>query len=136
MINRSQGAVLGFFAFVVVALVAILIYAPDVYAGALGARGGRSFGLEIGFLVALLALISVVVLGVIRRWRWLFWLLVVAFLAGVLRLPASAAQLAGAVPSTGPGWYLVLQGLIGLVQFVIGVGLLAGYRRAGVWGAF
>jgi hypothetical protein len=60
----------------------------------------------------------------------------VAFLAGVLRLPASVLELAGILPLQGPAWYVVLQGAIGLVQFAIGIALVKGYRRGGVWGNF
>ena len=34
-----------------------------------------------------------------------------------------------------PSWYVVFQGLIGLAQLAIGLAMLAGYRRSGVWGA-
>jgi len=53
---------------------------------------------------------------------------------GVIRLPASALELAGAIPRQGPAWYVVLQGVIGAVQFVIGIAMLVGYRRNGLWG--
>jgi len=80
-------------------------------------------------------LIAVLVIGIVRRWRWAFWLIMVAFLFGVLRLPASALQLAGLMPATGPNWYEALQGIIGLVQFLIALAMFSGYRKAGVWGA-
>jgi hypothetical protein len=35
-----------------------------------------------------------------------------------------------------PTWYLLFQGLLGLVEFAIGLAMVAGYRRADVWGAF
>jgi hypothetical protein len=75
-------------------------------------------------------------LGVLRRWRWTFWLLVVAFLFGVLRVPASLLALTGALPTAGPTWYELVQALVGVLQCAIGLLMLAGYRRAGVWGAF
>ncbi len=74
--------------------------------------------------------------GVIRSWRWTFWLILVVFLVGIVRVPASALQLAGIVPRQGPAWYVVLQAVVGLIQFVIALAMLAGYRKAGVWGAF
>src|SRR5438094_81709 len=67
---------------------------------------------------------------------WFFWLVLVAFLFGVLRLPASALQLAGTMPASGPTWYEALQGVIGVVQFLIAIAMVAGYRKAGVWGEF
>jgi len=53
-----------------------------------------------------------------------------------LRLPASVLELTGILPSTGPTWYTLLQAAIGLVQFVIGLGMLVGFRKGGAWGAF
>jgi len=40
------------------------------------------------------------------------------------------------VPASGPAWYEALQGGIGLVEFLIAIAMLAGYRKAGVWGDF
>jgi hypothetical protein len=37
---------------------------------------------------------------VVNRWRWTFWLVLVALvLGGLLRVPASALQLAGMLPA-------------------------------------
>lgn len=58
-------------------------------------------------------------------------LILVAFLFGALRLPASALQLVGLIPATGPTWYEVLQGAIGVVQFLIALAMYTGYRKAG-----
>jgi hypothetical protein len=58
---------------------------------------------------------------VARRWRWAFWLIAVAFVAGMLRAPAAALELAGVLPPSGPPWYALLQGAIGLVQLAIGL---------------
>jgi hypothetical protein len=73
--------------------------------------------------------------GVLRRWRWTFWLITVAFLAGALRVPAAVLQLTGALAAAAPTWYVVLQGLLGMAQFAIGLAIVAAYRRSGVWGA-
>lgn len=40
------------------------------------------------------------------------------------------------VPGQGPAWYVLFQAVIGLTQFVIALGMLVGYHKAGVWGAF
>ena len=77
----------------------------------------------------------VITVGVLRRWRWAFWLILVGFLAGALRVPVTILQLTGAMPTNVPSWYAASQGLIGLVQLAIGLAMLAGYRRSGVWGA-
>jgi hypothetical protein len=136
MVNRSQVLVLGFFVGVWIALVAILAFAPEIYMQTLNPPPDFRSVVEIGFLVALTALIAFLAVGVLRRWRWAFWLVVVAFLAGLLRAPASILEVTGILPADAPSWYVVFQGGLGLVQFAIGLALLHGYRRGGVWGAF
>ena len=126
----------GFFVLVWIALVAILVLSPEVYTQALRKVGGDSLAIEGSFLIALSALISFLVVGVFRRWQWTFWLVLIAFFFGVLRLPASALQLAGMMPASGPTWYEALQGVIGVVQFLIAIAMVAGYRKAGIWGDF
>ncbi len=136
VMNRSQGLVIGFFVAAVISLTVILVFAPETYAGALGASGASRAGTEIAFLALLVVFIGLLAAGVLRRWRWTFWLIVVAFLAGLLRVPASGLELAGILPKSGPAWYLLFQAVVGLVQFVIGLMLVAGYRKEGVWGRF
>jgi len=134
LLNRTQLLVLGFFVSVWIALVAILVFAPGVYADTLRQVPGDRRVTEVAFLVALSALIALLLVGVLRRWRWAFWLILVAFLFGVLRVPAAVLQLAGIMPATGPAWYEVVQGVIGLVQFLIALAMVSAYRKAGVWG--
>ncbi len=136
ILNRTQLLVLGFFVVIWIALLAILVLSPDVYAQALRLAPGDIRAIEIVFLAALSALIALLVIGVLRRWRWAFWLILVAFFFGVLRLPASGLQLVGLMPATGPTWYEALQGAIGVVQFLIALAMFSGYRKAGVWGEF
>ncbi len=126
--NGVQWAVLTFFAAIWVALAVILVAAPEIYALA---AAGISPGL---FFAAISLLIAVCVIGTVGRWRWLFWLIEIAFLAGALRIVASGLELAGLIPLQGPQWYVALQSAIGIVQLVIGIAMLRSYRRAGVWG--
>jgi small-conductance mechanosensitive channel len=135
--NRTQGLVLGFFGLVWVALVAILAVAPEVYDQALRLPGGDRGQAALVFLAAISCLIALLVVGVLRRWRWTFWLILVAFiLSGALRVPASILQLTGIMSTNLPTWYVLLQAFIGVVEFVVGLLMLAGYRREGVWGSF
>lgn len=123
-----QWAVLAFFGAVWVALAVILVAAPEIY-------GLTASGVSPGlFFAAISILIAVCVIGTVGRWRWLFWLIEVAFLAGALRIAASGLALAGKVPLDGPPWYVALQGAIGVAQLAIGVAMLRSYRRAGIWG--
>jgi hypothetical protein len=93
-----------------------------------------SAGAGLLFLVGLSAFIALLGVGVLRRWT--FWLISVAFLFGVLRVPATVFTLEGVLPADGPPWYVVYQGFLGVVQFAIALFMLVGYRRAGTWGAF
>jgi cell division protein FtsW (lipid II flippase) len=135
MVNRTQTLVLGFFLVAVTSLGVILAAAPEVYDQALRLPT-RNRAVEIAFLVALLGFITLLGIGVLRRWRWTFWLILIAFLAGVLRVPVAILQLSGILAADAPRWYVTFQGLLGVLQFAIGLAMLTGYRRAGVWGAF
>ncbi len=135
-INRTQGLVLGFTACAWVSLVLILAIAPEVYDQSLRLAPGDNRVADGVFLALLTSFLVVLGVGVLRRWRWTFWLILVAFLAGVLRVPASALELVGVLPASGPPWYVLLQAALGVVQFAIGLAMLAGYRRGGAWAAF
>jgi hypothetical protein len=126
--------VLGFFLVVLASLPVLLIAAPEAYDQAMRLPAGDR-GLEIAVVAGLSGLIAVLMVGVLRRWRWVFWLVLVAFLFGILRLPVAALQLAGVLHADTPPWYVAYQAAIGLAQFAIGVAMVAAYRRAGVWGA-
>jgi hypothetical protein len=135
MVNRTQALVLGFFVVALISLLVILVAAPDVYDQALQLPD-RSGATEVAFLAVLTAFLGLLTVGVLRRWRWTFWLVLLAFLAGVLRVPVAVLQLTGALAADVPIWYVTFQGVIGLAQVAIGLAMLVGYRRAGVWGAF
>jgi hypothetical protein len=139
VMNRTKGLVIGQFVAYWVVVVALLLAARDVYDNLL-AQAVRIQGdprpAEIVSLLALTVLLAALSIGVIRGLRWIFWLILLAFLAGILRVPTSALEFAGILPSQGPAWYVVLQAVVGLIQFVVALAMLAGYRKSGVWGAF
>jgi hypothetical protein len=85
-INRTQALVLGFFVLAWASLVVLFAAAPEVYGRALGLSSAEGRLLFLAAITAFLALLSI---GVIRRWRWVFWLIFVAFLFGPLRVLAS-----------------------------------------------
>ena len=134
MVTRTQALVLGVFLVAWVSLLVILVAAPDVYDQALSLPDGR--GTELAFLAALSGLIGLLVVGVVRRWRWTFWLILVAFLFGVLRVPVAVLQLTGVLAAHTPAWYVLYQGLLGVAQCGIGLVMVVDYRRSGAWGAF
>ena len=134
MINRVQALVLGFLLMAWVSLIAILIAAPEVYAQRLRSLPGPQRIVEIAFVVVLTAFIVLLSIGILRRWRWIFWLILIAFLFGVLRIPVAVLQLLGQMTPDGPAWYVILQGVIGVLQLLIALAMVRGYRRSGVWG--
>ena len=135
MIGRTQALVLGFFVFAWMSLLVILLVDPEIYDGAMQLPPGPHRLADLAFLGAISVLIAFLSVGVLRRWRWTFWLILVAFLVGgTLRVPASVLQLAGVIAPAGPTWYVVFQALLGLLQAGIGVLMFAGYRREGAWG--
>ena len=77
-------------------LLVILVAAPGVYDQALRLPAGSEVA-EIALLAALTGFIALLAFGVVRRWRWAFWLILVAFLGGTLRVPVAILQI------TGPG---------------------------------
>ena len=135
MVNKTQALVLGFFVVALASLLVILVAAPDVYDQALRLPD-RSRVAEVAFLAVLTGFLRLLAVGVLRRWRWIFWLILLAFLAGILRVPVAILQLTGVLAADVPSWYVSFQGIIGLAQVAIGLAMLVGYRRAGVWGAF
>jgi hypothetical protein len=128
-LSRVQLAVVTFTVLAVLAFVALLITGSQLVPMPVPGRPA-----QVLFLTGLTGLLAVLLAGTLRRWRWTFWLVVVAFgLGGLIRIPASALQLAGAIPPTGPAWYMTLQGAIGVIQVVIAAAMLRGWRRGGAW---
>ena len=113
---------------------AILLVAPELYDQTLQLPLENRRLTELIFLAAISAFIGVLAVGVCMRWRWTIWLILVAFLFGVLRVPASVLELTGVLPLAGPTWYVVFQAVLGLFQFGIGLLMLDAYRRVGVRG--
>ncbi len=116
-----------------ISLLAILVAAPEVYEQRLRSLPGAQPIVEIVFVVTLTAFIVLLSIGVLRRSRWRFWLILIAFLFGVLRIPVAILQISGQMRPDGPLWYVILQGVIGLVQVLIALAMILGYRRSGVW---
>lgn len=136
MIGRIKVVVLALLAaywlFVLVLLVADRPVFDQILSGQVKVSTDRP-PVEIATVLVLTLLLSLISAGVVRGWRWTFWLILVVFLAGILRVPAAALELAGEAPKPGPSWYVALTAVLGLTQFCIALAMLIGYRRAGMW---
>ncbi len=81
-----------------------------------------------------LIFITVLIIGVLRHWRWLFWLLLVANSFSILQVPATLLQLTGVIPDPYPAWYSLYRMGVALIQVVIAVWMIRILYRYGVWG--
>jgi hypothetical protein len=140
LMNRTKVVVLALFAGYWVVVVVLLVAARGFYDSqlpqAVRLPGNNQRPVEVGTLLVATALFAVLSTGIIRGWRWTFWLILIVFLVDIVRVPAAVLQLAGSVPRQGPAWEAALQAVLYLIQFVIALAMLVGYRKAGVWGAF
>ncbi|MDQ3863160.1 MAG: hypothetical protein M3317_06630, partial [Actinomycetota bacterium] len=134
-VNRMQSLVLAFFLVAWISLVAILVVEPVIYNSAMKLPAAQHRFADLAFLGAISAFIALLAVGVLRRWRWTYWLIVVAFLFGGLPIPVSILEFTGVLSPAGPTWYVLFRALLGLVQVTIGLLMLTGYRRAGLWGS-
>jgi hypothetical protein len=133
VINRIKAVVVALFALYWVAVVVILVVARPVF-DQVARLPGNQRPAEFGAVLVLTALFTLLSAGIVRGWRWTFWLILIVFLAGILRVPIAALELTGKAASQGPAWYVVLTAVVGLIQFGIALALLVGYRNSGVWG--
>jgi hypothetical protein len=69
----------------------------------------------------------------VRHWRWVFWLLLVAFAASVLQIPITLLQMTGVLPSSDPLWYSLFRMGGCVVELALAVWMIFIYRREGVW---
>jgi hypothetical protein len=135
-IRSTQHLVLGFVVVAWAAMVVMLAVSPDVRDVMSRRIPGAGGPVIIGFVGALSRFLAVLTIGVLRKWRWLFWLILVAFAAGVIRVPLAVLQLSGDMSPEGPAWYVLAQGVIGAIQVALAVAMFVAYRRSGPWGSF
>jgi hypothetical protein len=128
--RRLQGVLIAFFMLVTAGLLVISHVQPDLYGRDLAALPAWAGAL---LFCALLAADVLLIAGILRRWSWLFWALLVVFGVSAIRVPLLPLQLVHLLPGGNPPWYASVQAGIGLVQAAIAVWMLRLYRRHGVW---
>ena len=131
-----QRSIIAFFTLTVALLLALYAVAPSIYVQTLmldfDPADAPPLAINL-FLVALLLFIATIAIGFTRRWRWLYWLIIIAFLAAPLEIPAGILQLMGILPIQQPAWYVLLRMATALVECALGVWMLLTWRRCGVW---
>ena len=86
------------------------------------------------FLVVILIFIAILIFGIIKHWRWLFWLLLIANSFSILEVPATILQLTGVIPEVYPTWYSLYRMGIAVMQVGIAIWMIHIYLQYGVWG--
>ncbi len=133
--RRLQLTLLAFFLLAVLFLV-VYVAAPSIYTNTLllmPSLTGRYPAAATLLLIGIGGFLAIVMVGVLRRWRWVFWLVLVAFAGMILDLPATILQLAGILPSLFPVWYSLCRMGTSLIAVGIFVWMLQIYRHHGVW---
>ncbi len=136
ILKRLEKVLVAFFVVCALFVVVVYVAAPSIYAKALLLEPSPTdrYPLSVTlFLVALLVFIAVVIVGVMRHWRWLFWLLLVAFGFSFLQIPATVLQLMGVVADPFPAWYSLSRMGVALLEVAIAVWMIQIYRSHGVW---
>ena len=128
--RQLQTVLISFCVLATLSLLILYRVQPAIYRSALGTFAARTVAL---LLVALVGGEVVLIIGMLQRWRWLFWLLVVAFGASALHLPLALLRLSGVIGGATPLWYDLVRAGIGTLQGLIAGWMIALYRRYGVW---
>jgi hypothetical protein len=131
-----QITLIAFVALAVSFLIVVYITAPAMYVQVLLGRSTKPDARPAyvtAFLVATLPFIALLVVGALRRWRWIFWLVLLAFTAEIIALPIDALQLAGVMPLMYPVWYTIVRLVVSALQILIGGWMIWLYLRCGVW---
>ncbi len=136
LLQRLQGILIAFFLLAVLFLWVVYFADPSIYASTLLLKPSTidRYPLPVTlFLVAILVFIAVLIVGVLRHWRWLFWLVLIAFGFSILQIPATILQLTGVVPGNLPVWYSLSRMGVAIIQVGIAVWMVQIYRQYGVW---
>lgn len=133
-LSRLQTALIAFFAASGSILVVAYAVAPTAFADTVPLDRqtlARHPPILTFFVGAVLALIAVAIIGVARRWRWLFWPLLAACASAILHLPVTLLQLAGILAGGPPRWYATLQLGSEVAQIALAIGMVRSFRRCG-----
>lgn len=135
--KRLEWAILTFLGLALLSLVVVYLIEPSIYASVLGLGRTPTERYPLGttlFLLAIVGFVACVMGGVRHHWRWLFWLLLLAFASAILEIPATLLQLAGILPGNVPAWYAWYRIGIGLGEIGIAIWMVRVAMSTGVWG--
>ena len=135
-VQRLSAVLIAFFVFAALSVLVVYFADPSVYTKALMLESTTADRYPLAstlFLVALLTFITVLIIGVTKHWRWLFWLLLIANCFSILEVPATILQLTGVISDPYPIWYSLYRMGVALVQVAIAIWMIRIYFQYGVW---
>ena len=127
---------IAFFILAALSLLVVYLADPAIYAQSLSLTSSPADRYPVPvtlFLVGILVLITLLILGVVRHWRWVFWLMLVAFAGSALQIPVTLLQIADVLSSSDPLWYGLFRMGGAVVELALAVWMISIYRREGVW---
>jgi hypothetical protein len=127
---------IAFFIFAALSLLVVYLADPAIYAQSLALTSSPAERYPVPvtlFLVGILIMIALLILGVVRNFRWLFWLMLVAFAGSALQIPITLLQLTGVLPTPDPLWYDLFRMGVGVVELALAVWMIHIYRHEGAW---
>ena len=125
-VQRLEAVIIAFFVLAALSVLVVYVVDPSVYAKVLKLEPSTTDRYPFAstlFLVALLIFIAILIFGVTKHWRWLFWLLLIANGFSILEVPATILQFTGVIPDPYPVWYSLYRMGIAVIQ----VGLRFGW---------
>jgi hypothetical protein len=137
IVQRLSAVIIAFFVLAALSALVVYIADPTIYSKVLMLESTTVDRYPLPttlFLFALLILITVLIVGVLRHWRWLFWLLLIANSFSILEVPATILQLNGVIPNPYPVWYSLYRMSIAIIQVGIAIWMIRIFYQNGVWG--
>lgn len=134
--SRLERVLVAFFLLATLFLLVVYFVSPSIYTDTLMLQSTPADRYPLAatlFLAGIVVLIAVLVVGIVRRWRWVFWLLLIAFTAMILEIPATILQLTGVVASLFPVWYSLCRMGVSVIAVGIAGWMWYIYRHYGVW---
>ncbi len=133
---RLERTVIAFFILAAISLLVVYVTSPSIYAQSLSLTSSPADRYPVPvtlFLVGILVLIALLILGIVRHWRWVFWLMLIAFAGSALHIPITLLQMTGVLPSADPLWYGLFRTGVTVVELALAVWMIHIYRHEGVW---
>ena len=134
--TRLERTIIAFFILAALSLLVVYVADPAIYTQSLSLTSSPAERYPVPvtlFLVGVLVLIALLILGVVRHWRWLFWLILIAFTGSIIQILVEGLQLLGVFPNPYPVWYSLFRGGVGFIELGFAFWMIQTYRHQGVW---